>query len=223
MEKIIIVEDDKAIREELANFLSKYGYDIKVPWEFENILEYIENEKGDLILLDINLPVFDGYYLCKEIRKKSEIPIIIVTSRDSDMDELMSMNLGADDFITKPYNTEILLARIAAILKRAGGLINTSNTLSYGDFIVNLSNASITYESKTLELTKNEIKILSYLISRKGEIISRDDLMEHLWKDECFVDDSTLSVNITRLRKKLEEIGVGNPIETRRGLGYVMP
>ena len=223
MEKIIIVEDDKAIREELANFLSKYGYDIKVPWEFENILEYIENEKGDLILLDINLPVFDGYYLCKEIRTKSEIPIIIVTSRDSDMDELMSMNLGADDFITKPYNTEILLARIAAILKRAGGLINTSNTLSYGDFIVNLSNASITYESKTLELTKNEIKILSYLISRKGEIISRNDLMEHLWKDECFVDDSTLSVNITRLRKKLEEIGVGNPIETRRGLGYVMP
>lgn len=223
MEKIIIVEDDKAIREELANFLSKYGYDIKVPWEFENILEYIENEKGDLILLDINLPVFDGYYLCKEIRKKSEIPIIIVTSRDSDMDELMSMNLGADDFITKPYNTEILLARIAAILKRAGGLINTSNTLSYGDFIVNLSNASITYESKNLELTKNEIKILSYLISRKGEIISRNDLMEHLWKDECFVDDSTLSVNITRLRKKLEEIGVGNPIETRRGLGYVMP
>ena len=188
MEKIIIVEDDKAIREELANFLSKYGYDIKVPWEFENILEYIENEKGDLILLDINLPVFDGYYLCKEIRKKSEIPIIIVTSRDSDMDELMSMNLGADDFITKPYNTEILLARIAAILKRAGGLINTSNTLSYGDFIVNLSNASITYESKTLELTKNEIKILSYLISRKGEIISRNDLMEHLWKDECFVE-----------------------------------
>ncbi|MDY4948497.1 MAG: response regulator transcription factor [Clostridium cadaveris] len=223
MEKIIIVEDDKAIREELANFLSKYGYDIKVPWEFENILEYIENEKGDLILLDINLPVFDGYYLCKEIRKKSEIPIIIVTSRDSDMDELMSMNLGADDFITKPYNTEILLARIAAILKRAGGSINTSNTLSYCDFIVNLSNASITYESKTLELTKNEIKILSYLISRKGEIISRNDLMEHLWKDECFVDDSTLSVNITRLRKKLEEIGVGNPIETRRGLGYVMP
>ncbi|WP_099335961.1 response regulator transcription factor [Clostridium cadaveris] len=223
MEKIIIVEDDKAIREELANFLSKYGYDIKVPWEFENILEYIENEKGDLILLDINLPVFDGYYLCKEIRKKSEIPIIIVTSRDSDMDELMSMNLGADDFITKPYNTEILLARIAAILKRAGGSINTSNTLSYCDFIVNLSNASITYESKTLELTKNEIKILSYLISRKGEIISKNDLMEHLWKDECFVDDSTLSVNITRLRKKLEEIGVGNPIETRRGLGYVMP
>lgn len=223
MKKIIIVEDDKSIREELANFLSKYGYDIKVPWEFENILEYIENEKGDLILLDINLPVFDGYYLCKEIRKKSEIPIIIVTSRDSDMDELMSMNLGADDFITKPYNTEILLARIAAILKRAGGSINTSNTLSYCDFIVNLSNASITYESKTLELTKNEIKILSYLISRKGEIISRNDLMEHLWKDECFVDDSTLSVNITRLRKKLEEIGVGNPIETRRGLGYVMP
>lgn len=223
MKKIIIIEDEKVIRDELANFLSKYGYEIKTPCEFENILEYIENEEGDLILLDINLPVFDGYYLCREIRKKSEIPIIIVTSRDSDMDELMSMNLGADDFITKPYNTEILLARIAAILKRAGGSAKTSNTLSYGNFTVNLSNASITYENKTLELTKNEIKILSYLIVRKGEIVSRNELMEHLWKDECFVDDSTLSVNITRLRKKLEEIGVGNPIETRRSLGYVMP
>lgn len=138
MKKIIIVEDDKAIREELTSFLSKYGYEVKSPSEFENIIEYIENEKGDLILLDINLPVFDGYYICKELRKKSEIPIIIVTSRDSDMDELMSMNLGADDFITKPYNTQILLARIAAILKRTGKTQSTSNTLTYGDFTVNL-------------------------------------------------------------------------------------
>lgn len=223
MKKIIIVEDDKAIREELTSFLSKYGYEVKSPSEFENIIEYIENEKGDLILLDINLPVFDGYYICKELRKKSEIPIIIVTSRDSDMDELMSMNLGADDFITKPYNTQILLARIAAILKRTGKAQSTSNTLTYGDFTVNLSNASLNYKDNSLELTKNEIKILSCLITNKGNIVSRDELMENLWKDECFVDDSTLSVNIARLRKKLEEIGVGNPIETRRSLGYVMP
>ena len=138
MKKIIIIEDDKAIREELASFLSKYGYGVKSPSEFENIIEYIENEKGDLILLDINLSVFDGYYICKELRKKSEIPIIIVTSRDSDMDELMSMNLGADDFITKPYNTQILLDRIAAILKRTGIAQSISNTLTYGDFTVNL-------------------------------------------------------------------------------------
>lgn len=138
MKKIIIVEDDKAIREEFASFLSKYGYGVKSPSEFENIIEYTENEKGDLILLDINLSVFDGYYICKELRKKSEIPIIIVTSRDSDMDELMNMNLGADDFITKPYNTQILLDRIAAILKRTGKAQSISNTLTYGDFTVNL-------------------------------------------------------------------------------------
>ncbi|AGX41970.1 response regulator transcription factor [Clostridium saccharobutylicum] len=223
MGKIVIIEDDEAIREELQNFLIKYGYEVKAPISMDNIIKYVENENASLILLDINLPMYDGYYICREIRKTSDVPIIIVTSRDSETDELISMNLGADDFITKPYNTEILLARITNILKRTYGNLKTNSILSYRDFNINLSNATITYKNKSLELTKNEVKILSYLINNKGSIVKRDSLMEYLWKADYFVDDSTLNVNINRLRKKLEEIGIENPIETRRGLGYIMP
>lgn len=223
MKKIIIIEDDEIIREELQSFLMKYGYEVKAPVDFKNIMQYIKNENGNLILLDINLPEFDGYYICREIRKTSDVPIIIVTSRDSDLDELMSMNLGADDFITKPYNTEILLARITSILKRTYGNLKTNNILNYRNFKLNLSNATVIYKDKTLELTKNEVKILFYLIDNKGNIVKRDSLMAYLWKSDYFIDDSTLTVNINRLRKKLEEIGIENPIETRRGLGYIMP
>ncbi|WP_238900136.1 response regulator transcription factor [Clostridium sp. YIM B02500] len=223
MRKIIIIEDDEVIREELQSFLERYGYEVKAPLDMDNIINYIESENAELILLDINLPMYDGYYICREIRKTSEVPIIIVTSRDSEVDELMSMNLGADDFITKPYNTEILLARITNILKRTYGNIKTSSILSYRDFNLNLSNATIIYKDNSLELTKNEVKILSFLINNKGNIVKRDSLMEYLWKADFFVDDSTLNVNINRLRKKLEEIGIENPIETRRGMGYTMP
>ncbi|KHD17163.1 response regulator transcription factor [Clostridium butyricum] len=222
MRKIMIIEDEVIIREELKSFLSKYNYEVIAPSDFENVIEFILNENPDLILLDINLPIFDGYYICREIRKTSDIPIIIVTSRDSDMDELMSMNLGADDFVTKPYNTQILLARIAALLKRSGGSSNTSKYLIYNNFKINLSNATISWEDKEIELTKNEIKILSCLIENKGSIVSREILMEYLWKSDYFVDDSTLTVNITRLRRKLEGIGIKDAIETRRGLGYIM-
>lgn len=218
----MIIEDEVIIREELKSFLSKYNYEVIAPSDFENVIEFILNENPDLILLDINLPIFDGYYICREIRKTSDIPIIIVTSRDSDMDELMSMNLGADDFVTKPYNTQILLARIAALLKRSGGISNTSKYLIYNNFKINLSNATISLEDKEIELTKNEIKILSCLIENKGSIVSREILMEYLWKSDYFVDDSTLTVNITRLRRKLEGIGIKDAIETRRGLGYIM-
>ncbi|MBO0573655.1 response regulator transcription factor [Clostridium botulinum] len=220
---MLIIEDDEVIREELQNFLIKYGYEVKAPIDLNNIIKYVENEHANLILLDINLPLYDGYYICREIRKTSDVPIIIVTSRDSDVDELMSINLGADDFITKPYNTEILLARITNILKRTYGNLKTNNILNYRDFNLNLSNATVIYKDKSLELTKNEVKILSYLINNKGNIVKRDLLMEYLWKSDYFVDDSTLTVNINRLRKKLQEIGIENPIETRRGLGYIMP
>jgi len=223
VEKIIIVEDDKIIREELQSFLGRYGYEVVVPRELENIVEFILKENSDLVLLDINLPIYDGYYICREIRKKSEVPIIIVTSRDSDMDELMSMNLGADDFVTKPYNTQILLARIAALLKRSNNKTTSNNILNYKNLQLNLSNTKITCNNKEAELTKNEVKILSYLMNHQGQIVSRDLLMEYLWSTDYFVDDSTLTVNITRLRKKLEEIGIENVIETRRGLGYIMP
>ncbi|MGG0705520.1 response regulator transcription factor [Bacillus paramobilis] len=223
MKKIILIEDDEIIREELQNFFIRYGYEVKAPTDFNHIIKYIESENADLILLDINLPVFDGYYICREIRKTSDVPIIMVTSRDSDVDELISMNLGADDFITKPYNTEILLARVTNILRRTSGDFKTNYILIYRDFNLNLSNATVTYQDKSVELTKNEVKILSCLINNRGNIVKRDSLIETLWKSDYFVDDSTLTVNINRLRKKLEEIGIKNPIATRRSLGYIMP
>ncbi|EOO25364.1 hypothetical protein ICM_04802 [Bacillus cereus BAG1X2-3] len=223
MKKIILIEDDEIIREELQHFFIKYGYEVQAPTDFNHIIEYIERENADLILLDINLPVFDGYYICREIRKTSDVPIFMVTSRDSDVDELISMNLGADDFITKPYNTEILLARVTNILRRTSGDFKMNHILIYRDFNLNLSNATVTYQDKSVELTKNEVKILSCLINNRGNIVKRDSLIETLWKSDYFVDDSTLTVNINRLRKKLEEIGIENPIATRRSLGYIMP
>jgi len=222
MPKIIIIEDTQTIREELKTFLTRYDYEVLAPSNFENIVDYTLKEEPDLLLLDINLPIFDGYHICREIRKSSNMPIIVVTSRDSEMDELMSMNLGADDFITKPYNTQILLARIASILRRVDGS-NTQDTISYNDLKLNLANGSITYKGKTTELTKNELKILSCLIKNKGKIVSRDDLMDFMWNSDIFVDDNNLSVNVTRLRKKLQEAGMKENIETRRRLGYILP
>ena len=167
MKKILIIEDDEAIRNELKTFLCRYNYDTLVVEKFENIIEEIKKENADLILLDINLPIFDGFYICREIRKNSNVPIIIVTSRDSDIDELMSMNLGADDFITKPYNTQILLARINSVLKRVYSK-EVQESMVYKDLVLNLSNGTISYKDNTLNLTKNEIKILSYLIKSYG-------------------------------------------------------
>ncbi|WP_195986480.1 response regulator transcription factor [Clostridium sp. D53t1_180928_C8] len=222
MSKIIIIEDEITIREELKIFLSRYGYEVETPEEFENIIEYVRDSNANLILLDINLPIFDGYYICREIRKFSDVPIIIVTSRDSDIDELMSMNLGADDFVTKPYNTQILLARIESILKRVNKNSGFQDILEYNNMKVNLSNGTVSYNNKAIEITKNELKILSYLIKNKGKIVSRESLMNYLWDCEMFIDDNTLSVNVTRIRKKLDEIGLSNLIETRRGLGYII-
>ncbi len=218
----MIIEDAPVIREELQLFLTHYGYDVEAPAEFTTIIDQIKDRPPHLILLDINLPIFDGYYLCKEIRKISDVPIIIVTSRDSEVDELLSMNLGADDFVTKPYNTQILLARISSLLKRTYGSQSTSDVLMYKGLELNLSNSSMTLKNESIELTKNELKILAFLIKNQGQIVSRELLMEQLWKSDLFVDDNTLSVNVTRLRKKLKEIGLGDAIETRRGLGYIM-
>ncbi|MDU2266356.1 response regulator transcription factor [Clostridium celatum] len=222
MTKIFIIEDEKTIRDELSIFLSRYGYEVEAPTEFENIIDCVKEKKPNLILLDINLPIFDGYYICREIRKFSDVPIIIVTSRDSDIDELMSMNLGADDFVTKPYNTQILLARIESILKRVYKNSGAQDVLEYNGIQVNLANGTISYNDKTIEITKNELKILSYLIKNKGNIVSRENLMNYLWDCEMFIDDNTLSVNVTRIRKKLDELGLSNVIETRRGLGYII-
>ena len=219
--KILVIEDHKPIGDELCGFLSRYGYEAKPLTDYETIIEDCINEQADLILLDINLPVLDGYYICREIRKQSEIPIIVVTSRDSEMDELMSMNLGADDFITKPYNTQILMARIASILRRSRKT-EKQNTMVYNGLKVCLNDSTAHYKGKTTELTKNELRILYTLIKNQGTIVSRDQLMEMLWQSNEFVDDNTLTVNVNRLRKRMETIGWKSQIQTKRGQGYMV-
>lgn len=221
MSKIFIVEDENIIRDELSIFLARYGYEVEAPESFENIIEEIKKSNSDLILLDINLPIFDGYYICREVRKFSETPIIVVTSRDSDVDELMSMNLGADDFVTKPYNTQILLARIASIIRRTYQNLD-SEVFEFKGLKYNMSTSEMTFDNKKCELTKNESKILFTLMKNKERIVSRNDLMKALWQDDEFVDDNTLTVNINRLRKKLEEIGAVDYIQTKRGQGYIL-
>lgn len=222
MSKIMIIEDNETIKKELIEFLTRYGYEAYAPSDFENIVKIALKNEPDLILLDINLPYYDGYYICKEIRKEKDIPIIIVTSRDSEMDEIMSMNLGADDFITKPYNTQILLARIAAVLRRTLGNNVVCEEFEHRGLKFNVTNGSVSFNNDKIDLTKNEIKILICLMKNKNCIVSREDLMDYLWNSDIYVDDNTLSVNVTRLRKKLSEIGFENGLETKRGLGYML-
>lgn len=219
MEKIFIIEDDIKIREELSLFLSRNGYTCETTDDFKNILESVISSNAQLILLDINLPYVDGYHICKEIRKTSDIPIIVVTSRNSDLDELMSMNFGADDFVTKPYNTQILLARIQSVLRRTS---QTSEQLLVKGVTLNLSDASVGYKNQKIEITKNEMKILHLLMSQEGIIVKRDDIMDVLWQSNEFVDDNTLTVNVNRLRKKLESIGIDEFLKTKRGQGYII-
>lgn len=222
MSKILIVEDDKKLREELKIFLEKHGYEVMILEKFDNTIEDILKAKSDLVLLDINLPNMDGEYVCKEIRKVSDVPIMIVTSRDNELDELLSINNGADQYITKPYNIQILLAKIERLLKRSKDSQTNQNKIDCGDFVLNISKGTIERDDKALELTKNELKILHFLVLNKGVIVSRNDIMDYLWDSESFVDDNTLTVNMKRLRTKLEEIGLNDVIETKRGLGYIL-
>ena len=220
MQKIFIIEDEVKIRNELSSFLKNNGFEVYVIDNFENTLEDVLNKDSDLILMDINIPGVNGMHLCKEVRRVKKTPIIIVTSRNSEMDELICMNYGADDFIAKPYNLQILLAHIEAVLKRS--MPQVSNILEYKGMKVNLSKGVIEYDGHIILLTKNELSILAYLLENRGKVVSRDDLMSYLWDSEMFVDDNTLTVNITRLRKKLDELGFTDVIETRRGWGYII-
>ena len=200
--KVFIIEDEEKIRKELATFLSRYGYEAVYSTDFENIVDEALKSEPNVILLDVNLPFYDGYYVCREIRKRSNIPIIVVTSRDSDADELISMNLGADDFITKPYNTEILLARIASIIRRVY-VSSEVDIFTYKDLKYNLSTSEMSCSEGKVELTKNESRILYTLIKNKEKIVSREDIIKALWQDDEFIDDNTLTVNVNSLRKKL--------------------
>lgn len=222
MEKILIVEDDNKIRKELEIFLNNNGYEAKGLDSFSNTVEDIIATKTDLILLDINLPNLDGQYVLRELRKVLETPIIMVTSRDSEIDELLSMNYGADDYVTKPFNIHILLVKISAILKRTKKINYDQNKINCGEFILNVSKGILEKDEFKIELTKNELKILHFLVKKRGEIVTREEIMEDLWDSESFIDDNTLTVNITRLRNKLEEVGIKELLETKRGLGYIL-
>ncbi len=222
MQKILIVEDDKKLRGELEIFLSNNGYEAESLKTFDNTINDILSINPNLILLDINLPGVDGEYVCKEIRKVSNVPIIIVTSRDSEIDELLSINYGADHYITKPFNIQILLAKIASLLRRSNMSDEICEKIDAKDFILNISKNTIEKGDKAIELTKNEYKILRYLVQNRDKIVLREDIMDCLWETESFIDDNTLSVNITRLRNKLEELGLKELLETRRGQGYIL-
>lgn len=220
MQTILIVEDEEKIREELKNFLINNGYKVETITNFENTENEILKTNVDLVLLDINIPNQNGMYLCKEIRKKLKTPIIIVTSRNNEMDELLCMNYGADDFIAKPYNPLVLLAHIEAVLKRFAP--DLDKAITFKNIKVIPAKSVIKTENEEIELSKNELKILTYLLDKQGTIVSRYELMDYLWNSEVFIDDNTLTVNMTRLRKKLEDIGLDNVIETRRGQGYII-
>lgn len=222
MSKILIVEDDKKLRTELEVFLKKNGFEICTIENFDNIVEDILKTNSDLVLLDLNLPNNDGSYICKEIRKISNVPIIIITSRDSELDELICLNYGADQYVTKPFNLQILLAKITGLLKRSQITDVNQNKIDCKDFILNISKSTIEKDDKVIELTKNELKILHYLVSKRGQIVSREDIINYLWDSESFIDDNTLTVNIKRLRLKLEEINLEDLIETKRGQGYIL-
>ena len=202
--------------------MNKNGFTATSLKKFDNAVEDIQKIQADLLLLDINLPYTDGEYICKEVRKTSNVPIIMVTSRDNEMDELLSLNYGADQYVTKPYNIQILLAKIVGLLKRSQNAGNNPDKIDCGEFVLNTAGRIIEKEDNKVELTKNEYKILEYLVLHRQQVISRDEIMDYLWESEEFVDDNTLNVNIKRLRTKLEELGLIDQIETRRGQGYLL-
>ena len=217
MKKIMIVEDDEVIKDELSELLKNSSYLVESVKNFEKAKEEIFKYNPDLILLDINIPYLNGELLLKEIRKESSVPVIMVTSKSGEIDEALSITYGADDYITKPYNPTILLLRIQNIFKRIN---QNNNALKYKDIIVDLNKSELKKDDKVLVLTKNEMIIFTYLLNNRGRIVNRDDLMTDLWNNNEFINDNALTVNISRLRNKLQDFGLENKIETRKGQGY---
>lgn len=222
MYKILIVEDDDTIAEGISKYLEKWNFQTKIVENFENVITDFINFSPDIILLDINLPYYDGYYYCEEIRKIAKTPIIFISSADEDMNIVMAVSVGADDFIAKPFKLVVLKAKIDAILRRTYNFNTEQQLLVYKDIVFDLNKDIVNYKGKKEELTKNESKILNLLLEHRENIVSRDLLMKELWESDSFVDENTLSVNINRLRKKLENIGIENLIITKKGKGYLI-
>ncbi|MDU5217850.1 MAG: response regulator transcription factor [Atopobium sp.] len=222
MTKILVVEDDHQIQQELVLLLQRNGFEAQALTSFESVPQQIVTAHPDLVLLDLNLPGIDGQQICREVRQLSNVPIIVVTSRNTDLDELMVLSLGADDFIAKPYNTQILLMHITSVLRRANSDVTTGTKLSHAGVTLDSSSCKVSANQKSVELTKNELRILSLLMQNAGTVVSRQRIQEELWQSDEFVDDNTLTVNISHLRNTLASIGVEDFVMTRRGLGYVI-
>jgi DNA-binding response OmpR family regulator len=221
--KIMIVEDEPTYRDLLADLTRKWGFKVAKAEEFKDLLSFFISEQPNLILLDINLPYYDGFYWCGKIREISKVPIIFLSSRNTKLDMVMSMNMGGDDFITKDFDPDVLIAKINALLRRTYSYVEQqSNIIEHKGVIANMKDGQVFYGDNRINLSNTEYRILCTLLQKKGEIISREKLMRTLWEDENFVDDNTLSVNITRLRKKLEESGKYDFIITKKGQGYLV-
>lgn len=222
MSRILIVEDDRMIAESVKNHLETWGYEAVIAEHFQNILEDVTSCAPDLILLDITLPSYNGFYWCREIRKLFKMPIIFLSSASDNMNIVMAMDMGGDDFIAKPFDMAVLTAKIGAMLRRSYSFSGQMNVINHRDAILNLVDNSITYLGKRAELSRNEAQIMTLLMENAGSIVSRDMIMMQLWDSENFIDDNTLTVNITRIRKKLKEIGLEDFIRTRKGSGYII-
>ena len=220
MHKILLVEDDEVISQQVKKILEQWEYEVVLVEDFMEVLSLFVKEEPHLVLMDIGLPLFNGYHWCQEIRKVSKVPIMFLSSRDQAMDIVMAINMGGDDFVTKPFDQNVLLAKIQGLLRRSYEFGKDQSLLEYIGVILNLKAMDLVYQGEVVSLTKNEFQILQVLFERSGNIVSREDLMKELWNSDFFIDDNTLSVNVARLRKKLEAVGLKDFIETKKGVGY---
>ncbi|WP_374988369.1 response regulator transcription factor [Priestia megaterium] len=221
--KILIVEDDDKIYELVKEKFEQWSFEVAGVEDFQKVMEVFIAEKPELVILDVNLPVYDGFYWCQQIRTVSKTPIVFLSSREHPMDIVMAMNVGADDYIQKPFNLDVLVAKVQALLRRTYSYGDTvSDVIEWNGAVLDLKKGSLHYNDQEIHLTKNEFFILRLLLEERGKIVSREELMRRLWEDEKFVSDNTLSVNITRIRTKLEDIGLNNKIVTKKGQGYLV-
>lgn len=222
MHKILIVEDDNIISKSIANHLNKWDYIVERVDDFKNIIEKFTQFDPHLVLLDISLPFYNGYHWCTEIRRISKVPIVIISSTSENINIIMAMDMGADDFIIKPFDLSVLVAKVNALIRRTYSFGDQIEVLEHNGVLLNLENTCVLFEDKQIELTRNEFKIITVLMENKDKVVSRNQLMTKLWESESFIDGNTLTVNMARLRKKLEEIGIYDFIKTKKGIGYLI-
>ncbi len=222
MYKLLVVEDDEVIARAIKNHMESWGYEVVCVEDFRDVPQIFVKERPQLVLMDISLPFYNGFHWCDEIRKISKVPVIFISSASDNMNIVMAVNMGGDDFVAKPFDLNVLQAKIQAMLRRTYDFAGENHLLEHKGMIFDSSRGIVTYEGARTELTKNEMGILKALLEQKGKIVTRDKLMERLWESDSFIDDNTLTVNVARLRKKLEEVGVADMIKTRKGIGYAV-